>query len=210
MDSLEVNEFDGTEISTYLFEEKKCWVGSEIGGEFGYVNPSKATTRCIEARMLKKGLDYDILDGDRLKKFKLISYKQCKKRFSRVPKIIIFYKNGLREFMLYSEKKESEKIRELFEALNIDLYNDEIVVEEKFQVENEEVVYKKEKIEIKNKRIIHEELTNSDRNFYKKNLLEILQLMENVSILDDDFKDIKKECLERLVNISKYLIDKLG
>ncbi|MGL5577282.1 MAG: BRO family protein [Sarcina sp.] len=193
MDSLDINDFDGNQINTYNFEGKVCYIGLDIAKLFGYANPSKAIQRCIQAKDLKLGQDYDVLTGERLRKFKRILFSEADIKMTHTPKIILLYKTAIYSFIFYSEKEIAIPFQEWFRE-NIDSvdYNENFI-------ENE---IKKEILESESK------VKESKREEYLDLLNDVLEVVEHIFLLDLGYEETRKP-ISKLLNISKYLIDRM-
>lgn len=193
MANLETSNFDGYKINTYNFEGKICYIGLDMATLFGYANPSKAIQRCIQAKDLKLGIDYDVLTGERLRKFKKVLFLEAERKMVRTPKVVLFYKTAIYSFIFYSEKEIAIPFQEWFKE-NID----SVEYSENF-VESEE----KETV-LENKF----EIVENNRDEYLDLLSDVLEVIENILLLDLDYEETRKP-IGRLLNISKYFVDKM-
>ena len=98
--------FNGYDIFTYLWNNKLCWVAIQIINSFNYLNPSKTISDCINREHFSRGIDYDVLEKDNLRRFK-VNLNLNTTDFRYAPKLVIFYESGLFGFLNYSEKPEA-------------------------------------------------------------------------------------------------------
>lgn len=106
MENFLTTQFNGKNIATYLWMNKPCWIAIQIVKLFDYLAPSKVLFHCIKRECFVKGLDYEILTGDTLRRFKASTgLNTTDIRYA--PKLIIFYESGLYGFLGYSDKPEA-------------------------------------------------------------------------------------------------------
>ena len=183
----------GSEISTYICDGRRCWKGTVVASVLGYNTPARAVNRFLKARNLEKEIDYDILEGEKLKVFKKEAILRNGDGIIKASKLIIFYEKAVYEFMLYSEKECAKKFQEWFTInLNKD-FQDKENYENGLEGENS------------NNQIIG--IQKIERE--KKVLFDTVQLVQNLYLLNDD-STIMNETIEGLMNISKYIVAKIG
>jgi anti-repressor protein len=113
MNEMIINEFAGTNIHTFMWNGKPCWIANEIVGLFGYADPSTTIGQCIEAEEFEIEFEYNILIKEDLKTFKKLVNQQTKSELVRqnVNRLIIFYEDGLYGFLQYTNKAIGVKFR---------------------------------------------------------------------------------------------------
>lgn len=106
-------EFEGHAIHTFVWNEKPCWIASEIVSLFGYSDTSKTIQQCIDVEEFDAGTEYDVLIGKALRQFKsMVQELTTVKVVSRnTPHLIIFYEDGLYGFLQYTEKPVGVRFR---------------------------------------------------------------------------------------------------
>ena len=102
MHDLIIKKFRAKDFHNYVCNDRPCWVGVEVAGVFGYEHKRKAIFNCIQREHFEIGLDYDVLEGERLKVFKEIFGEQLEE-YKYAPKLVIFYEEGLYGFLGYTE-----------------------------------------------------------------------------------------------------------
>lgn len=113
MNNLLVKEFNGSEIHTFMWNGKPCWIANEIVSLFGYADSSKTIQQCIEAEEFETGIEYDVLVKEDLKKFKKMASELTTVTVvsKNTPSLIIFYEDGLYGFLQYTDKPVGVKFR---------------------------------------------------------------------------------------------------
>jgi prophage antirepressor-like protein len=106
MNNLIVREFNGTQVHTFMWNNKPCWIANEIVSMFEYADASKTIQQCIEAEQFESGIEYEVLSRENLKAFKNMVNSQTTSKVVRgnVNQLIIFYEDGLYGFLQYSDK----------------------------------------------------------------------------------------------------------
>lgn len=99
-----IREFNGNSIYTFMWNEKPCWIATDIARVFEYADPSTTISQCIKAERFEAGFEYEVLDGENLKGFKK-GIKEIQVPYLKyMSKLTIFYEDGLYGFLQYSEK----------------------------------------------------------------------------------------------------------
>lgn len=118
MESLLTKEFNGNEIHTFMWNNKPCWIANQIVSSFGYADASKTILQCIEKEEFETDVEYEMLKGEDLKKFREMvnlattSEVVTKDLISNKARhLIIFYEDGLYGFMQYTDKPIGVKFR---------------------------------------------------------------------------------------------------
>ncbi|MGL4992010.1 MAG: BRO-N domain-containing protein [Sarcina sp.] len=110
MDNIIIENFEGKQVYTFMWNGKICWIASSVLSILGYTDTSKSILQCIEAEDFEIGVEYDHLTGKELKLFKELvcdtipSLKYC-------ARLIIFYEQGLYGFLQFSEKEIAVKFK---------------------------------------------------------------------------------------------------
>ena len=104
MKSLFIKNFKGTNICTVLWKGKPCWIAIQIAKLTGYEEASKAISHCMSIEEFEIGIDYEMLKGNDLKKFKTLLSSNNVEIIKFAPKIIIFYEEALYGFLQFTEK----------------------------------------------------------------------------------------------------------
>lgn len=102
MNDLIVKKFKNEDFYNFVWNNKPCWIGTDVAEIFGYSQKRKAIFDCIKREVLEEGIEYDILSGEDLKVFKEIFLEQLGDT-KYAPKVIIFYEAGLYGFLNYTE-----------------------------------------------------------------------------------------------------------
>lgn len=97
-------DFNGKKVNTFIWDNKPCWIATEIVDIFDYENTSKTINQCIKAEGFEVGFEYEILSGEDLKIFKKATTLAGVTYLKYVSKLIIFYEDGLYGFLQYTEK----------------------------------------------------------------------------------------------------------
>lgn len=103
MNNLIVRKFNGNEIHTFMWNNKLCWIATEVVSVFDYISPTKTIQDCIKAEEFEVGEEYEVLKGDALKLFKATTLKVVPS-LKYTSQIVIFYEDGLYGFLQYSDK----------------------------------------------------------------------------------------------------------
>ncbi|MCT4664839.1 MAG: phage antirepressor KilAC domain-containing protein [Flavobacteriales bacterium] len=115
MNEMIINEFAGTNIHTFMWNGKPCWIANEILSVFDYADSSKTIQQCIQAEEFEINIEYDVLRGLELKNFKELVNKvttsEVVTSLKYVPQLIIFYEDGLYGFLQYTDKPIGVKFR---------------------------------------------------------------------------------------------------
>ena len=69
MENLIVKEFNGSQIYTFMWKEKSCWIANQIVGLFDYADVSKTIQDCIKAEDFEIEQEYDVLKGNEFNDF---------------------------------------------------------------------------------------------------------------------------------------------
>ncbi|MGL5577346.1 MAG: BRO-N domain-containing protein [Sarcina sp.] len=106
-----IDEFCGQKVLTIIYDGRVCWLAIQMATILQYEEPSKAISYCIKNEEFDKGIDYDILSGTKLKEFKNAFKNYDDEILKFVPKVIIFYEDGLFGFLQFSHKPLGSKLR---------------------------------------------------------------------------------------------------
>ena len=104
MKRLFIESFNGYKVCSIIYNGKPCWAGIEIAKFLGYEETSHAISNCLAIEKFREGIEYEVLRGENLKKFKNIMGDEITKSVKYAPKLIIFYEPGLYGFLQYTEK----------------------------------------------------------------------------------------------------------
>lgn len=115
MRNLIIKEFNGNQIYTFMWKGKICWIANQIVSLFDYADTSKTIQDCILAEEFETSIEYDTLKGEELKAFKKLVGKvttsEVVTSLKYVPKLTIFYEDGLYGFLQYTDKPVGVKFR---------------------------------------------------------------------------------------------------
>lgn len=70
MNNLFIKNFNDEEIITLIFDDRICWIAKDIAKVLGYDDSSKAVNQCIKSENFERGVEYEVLSGDKLKELK--------------------------------------------------------------------------------------------------------------------------------------------
>ncbi|WP_297520233.1 Bro-N domain-containing protein [uncultured Clostridium sp.] len=181
-----VGMFEGKEVHTYIINGRPCWRATEIASIIGYSDESKAVTQCIKRENYKKGIEYEVLSGNEVKK--VIQPKGVKVTGSgkHISNLTVFYKKGLLGFINYSQMPTGKMFREwlrneVFEEL-IDMEVEDTLSESKFSIKED-------------KRYV-EEVDNSNK---KHKTTEFLETLKTINNMVDEDNDLKIKCLKYIL-----------
>ncbi|MGL4762105.1 MAG: BRO family protein [Sarcina sp.] len=104
MKRLFIESFNEYKVCSVIHNGKPCWAGIEIAKFLGYEETSHAISNCLAIEKFREGIEYEVLRGENLKKFKNIMGDEITKSVKYAPKLIIFYEPGLYGFLQYTEK----------------------------------------------------------------------------------------------------------
>ncbi|EGT3903081.1 phage repressor protein [Clostridioides difficile] len=111
MENLIVKEFNGSQIYTFMWNEKPCWIAKQIVELFGYADATVTINQCVEAEAFENGLEFEVLIKEDLKRFKNIVNEVTKNTLvssniinKHTPNLTIFYEDGLYGFLQYTDK----------------------------------------------------------------------------------------------------------
>ena len=104
MNNLITQNFNGYEIHTFIWNEKPCWIASEIAEVLNYTNISQILSRCTKLDDFEEGIEYEILRKDKLKDFvDNINISTHTFVNNKTRNLIILYEYGLYGFLQYSK-----------------------------------------------------------------------------------------------------------
>lgn len=103
MNNLFIKNFNDEEIITLIFDDRICWIAKDIAKVLGYDDSSKAVNQCIKSENFERGVEYEVLSGDKLKELKKLIGVTHISYLKQTPKLVIFYEEGLYGFINYSE-----------------------------------------------------------------------------------------------------------
>ncbi|HBF6528710.1 TPA: phage repressor protein [Clostridioides difficile] len=105
MKNLIVKEFNGSQIYTFMWKEKSCWIANQIVGLFDYADVSKTIQDCIKAEDFEIEQEYDVLKGNEFNDFVTTLNVVANNIISnKARSITIFYEDGLYGFLQYTDK----------------------------------------------------------------------------------------------------------
>ncbi|HFL3654619.1 TPA: BRO family protein [Clostridioides difficile] len=105
MKNLIVKEFNGSQIYTFMWKEKSCWIANQIVGLFDYADVSKTIQDCIKAEDFEIKQEYDVLKGNEFNDFVTTLNVVANNIISnKARSITIFYEDGLYGFLQYTDK----------------------------------------------------------------------------------------------------------
>ncbi|CCL36141.1 TPA: Bro-N domain-containing protein [Clostridioides difficile] len=111
MKNLIVKEFNGSQIYTFMWNDKPCWIAKQIVELFGYADATVTINQCVEAEAFENGLEFEVLIKEDLKRFKNIVNEVTKNTLvssniinKHTPNLTIFYEDGLYGFLQYTDK----------------------------------------------------------------------------------------------------------
>ncbi|MGL4990512.1 MAG: BRO family protein [Sarcina sp.] len=102
MNDLIIKTFKGNEVFSFIWNNKPCWVATDIADLFGYSQKSRAISDCIIKENFEVGIEYDVLEGERLKCFKEI-FKEKLGETKYAPKVVILFEEGIYGFLAYTQ-----------------------------------------------------------------------------------------------------------
>ncbi|WP_297437181.1 BRO family protein [uncultured Clostridium sp.] len=103
MSNIFTRNFNGREICTLMWNGKLCWIGVHIVEALEYEKPSKTLNQCIEAEEFDIGIEYDVLTGDNLNKFKKDTTVAVVTSIKYASRLTILYEDGLYGFLQYTD-----------------------------------------------------------------------------------------------------------
>ncbi|WP_252237454.1 Bro-N domain-containing protein [Clostridium sp. ZBS17] len=106
MSNLIVKEFNGDKIYTFICNNRPCWIANQIVSMFDYADSSTTIRQCINTEKFEIGIEYEVLKGTELRKFKKAANSQTKIELVRknVNQLTVFYEDGLYGFLQYTDK----------------------------------------------------------------------------------------------------------
>ena len=105
MKNLIVKEFNGSQIYTFMWKEKSCWIANQIVGLLDYADVSKTIQDCIKAEDFEIEQEYDVLKGNEFNDFVTTLNVVANNIISnKARSITIFYEDGLYGFLQYTDK----------------------------------------------------------------------------------------------------------
>ena len=96
-----VKSFNGQSVYNFVWNGKPCWVAIQVARVIGYKDISRSVLHCLEKEKFIQGHEYEILSGPSLKEFKSMS-DEVKSYLKQVPKLVIFYEEGLYGYLQYT------------------------------------------------------------------------------------------------------------
>ena len=205
MNDLIVKQFKNDIFYNFVWNNKPCWIAVEVADLFGYAQKSRPISNCIRREKFEIGVEYDVLEGEDLKLFKEVFVDEVS-QYKYVPKIFVFYEEGLYGFLAYTEMPLGIEFRnwirrEVMPALR----------EKGYYVSNEEkmqVNYKKET----SKDMLRKTTTNNTGDKLDKLKAAYDSAMMFKELLDDMTLDstykfllIKQIYLDAGINLPKYI-----
>lgn len=187
IDDIFIKTFGGEKVYTFMWNGRPCWIATQIADLLDYQNKSKAVLQCIEAEKFDVGYEYEVLVGDNLKFLKKLLTAAGSSFLKQVPKVIIFYEDGLYGFLQYSEKPIGVEFRKWLrrEVLPEIRRTGSYSINGKEKAEEEDF---KEKRTYPNSEDNLVNLNNQDR------VLEIISLINNIveNNKDNKISDLKE------------------
>ncbi|UDN56919.1 Bro-N domain-containing protein [Clostridioides sp. ES-S-0010-02] len=105
MENLIVKEFNGSQIYTFVWKGKSCWIANQIVGLFDYADVSKTIQDCVKAEEFEIEQEYDVLKGIEFNDFVTTLNVVANNIISnKARSITIFYEDGLYGFLQYTDK----------------------------------------------------------------------------------------------------------
>lgn len=106
MSDLIIKEFNGTQVHTFIWNRKPCWIANEVVSLFEYADTSKTIQDCIGAEDFELGVEYEVLRGEELKAFKEMVNSATTSVVvpNKTTQLTIFYEDGLYGFLQYTDK----------------------------------------------------------------------------------------------------------
>ena len=123
------------------YNGKVCFIAKQIAEVFNHDEPSKAINRAIKDKNMIQGLDFELLEREKLKDFKEVVRNNSTYDISRAPKLVVLYEEGLEKFISYlsrvlnltnvgfNKKTESIKTKAKYDTLK----NNEDILTNKFK-----------------------------------------------------------------------------
>ena len=113
MNNLIVKNFNGTQVHTFIWKNRACWIANEVIPMFGYADASKTIQDCITAEDFESGLEYEVLRGEDLKAFKEMVNTATTSTVvpNKTTQLTILYEDGLYGFLQYTDKPEGIQFR---------------------------------------------------------------------------------------------------
>ena len=103
MKNLFINDFKGKRVYSFIWNDKPCWVAIQLAELLEYKEISKVISNCIKVEDFEKGLEYDVLRGNKLKQFKNLVSQYDDSMLKQTPSLVIFYEDGLYGFLQYTQ-----------------------------------------------------------------------------------------------------------
>ena len=101
--NLFINDFKGKRVYSFIWNGKPCWVAIQLAELLEYKEISKVISNCIKVEDFEKGLEYDVLRGNKLKQFKNLVSQYDDSMLKQTPSLVIFYEDGLYGFLQYTQ-----------------------------------------------------------------------------------------------------------
>ncbi len=113
MNNLIVKDFKGTQVHTFVWNSRPCWIANEVLSLFSYADASKTIQDCITAEDFELGLEYEVLRGEDLKAFKEMVNAATTSTVvpNKTTQLTILYEDGLYGFLQYTDKPEGIQFR---------------------------------------------------------------------------------------------------
>ncbi|WP_297518701.1 BRO family protein [uncultured Clostridium sp.] len=97
--------FEDYELHTMIWNGRPCWIGKEIVKGLDYSNGSAVLNECIERMGFEPDIEYKILEGEELSKFRNIANSIIPSVISvKARKLIILFEPGLYGVLQYSTR----------------------------------------------------------------------------------------------------------
>lgn len=88
------SQFEGHDITTYVFRGRICWIAQEVGAAVGYTEEGFRSVLQDWSPELIHGTDIEVLRGDDLREFKELLEARVKKTLAFVSQLTVLYEPG--------------------------------------------------------------------------------------------------------------------
>ncbi|MGL4874844.1 MAG: BRO family protein [Clostridium sp.] len=198
MNDLIIRKFENKNVKSFILDGKLCWLATELAEIFGYNQKAKAIFDCIKREKFNENIEYDILNGKRLKYFKE-TFSENLGGTKYASKVIIFYEEGLYGFLAYTEMPLGIEFRSWIRREVIPTirakgyYTVEATIDDFEVLENE----KREKCEVNDVELVKlnlEKLKIANETFRMiENILDNREAERKIVVLDSIYKSIGVE-----------------
>lgn len=98
MKKVVIENFEGEQVYTFVWNGKACWIASSVLNILGYSDTSKPIMECIETEDFEEGIEFEFITGEALKNFKKVICEAIPS-LKYAARLIIFYEKGLYGFL---------------------------------------------------------------------------------------------------------------